>query len=129
AGPAASGTAASGTGAAGPDAPPTASPAASPAPTAPAQGAASRFAALAGFCEGVAAPDRRERASRRERARALLHDAGFAALIIEAGTSLYYFTGVRWRPSERPLLCVLPARGEPVWIAPAFEEGTLRQRE
>jgi Xaa-Pro dipeptidase len=110
---------------AGASAPPM--PSAPPPPTPPAQGAASRFASLAGFCEGVVAPDDRERAGRRERGRALMRDAGFSALILEAGTSLYYFTGLRWRPSERPLLCVLPARGEPVWIGPAFEEGTLRQ--
>jgi Xaa-Pro dipeptidase len=104
--------------------------ASAPPPAAPpAQDAATRFAALAGFCEGVATPDEREHARRCERGRALMHDAGFSALILEAGTSLYYFTGLRWRPSERPLLCVLPVRGEPVWIGPAFEEGTLRQSE
>lgn len=98
---------------------------ASPAATS----AAARFAALKGFCDGVPPPDERERDNRRERGRAMLRDAGMAALILEAGTSLFYFTGMRWWPSERPLLYVLPARGEPVWIGPAFEEGTLRQSE
>lgn len=91
--------------------------------------AGARFAALTGFCDGLTPPDERERGSRRERGRALLRDAGMTALILEAGTSLFYFTGMRWWPSERPLLYVLPARGEPVWIGPAFEEGTLRQSE
>jgi Xaa-Pro dipeptidase len=102
-----------------------AAPGASPAATA--QPTPARFASLAGFCAAVNAPDEIERAGRRELGRRLAHDAGFAAVILEAGTSLYYFTGLRWRPSERPLLWVLPARGEPVWIGPAFEEGTLRQ--
>lgn len=110
-----------------PGAPPAGASAPPDAPAAPAQGAASRFTSLAGFCEGVTPPDDRERAARRERGRALARDAGFSALILEAGTSLFYFTGLRWRPSERPLLYVLPVRGEPVWIGPAFEEGTLRQ--
>lgn len=92
-------------------------------------GAGARFSALAGFCDGVTPADERERSARRERGRAMMREAGISALILEAGTSLFYFTGMRWWPSERPLLYVLPVRGEPLWIGPAFEEGTLRQSE
>lgn len=88
---------------------------------------AERFAALAGFCEGVDAPPAAEYAQRQERARALLSDAGYDALILEAGSNMRYFTGTRWWQSERPLLFLLPLRGAPVWIAPAFEAGSLRQ--
>ena len=51
----------------------------------------------------------------------------FAALYITPGTSLYYFTGIRWALSERLLALVIPRRGEPVMICPAFEEGRLRE--
>lgn len=51
----------------------------------------------------------------------------FAALYITPGASLYYFTGIRWALSERLLALVIPRRGEPVMICPAFEEGRLRE--
>ena len=39
-----------------------------------------------------------------------------------AGSSLFYFTGVRWGLSERPFIVVIPSNGELSWICPAFEE-------
>lgn len=90
--------------------------------------AAAQFGALAGFCDGVAAIGGAELASRREQARAQLKAFGLHALVVEAGESLVYFTGVRWGRSERPLLWVLPAVGEPTFIGPSFEEPTLREQ-
>src|ERR1700759_1622810 len=52
----------------------------------------------------------------------------FAALVIGPGSSLYYFTGIRWGLSERLLALVLPAAGQPVLISPAFEEGRMREQ-
>ncbi len=68
-----------------------------------------------------------EREQRVERARVLMREARLDALLIEPGTTLSYFTGVNWGLSERPFLEVLPLRGEPVWICPAFEEGRARE--
>ncbi len=87
-----------------------------------------RFAALEGFCAGAVPIAADEREARRERARKLLRDGGFDALVAEAGPALDYFAGDSWSRSERPLLFVLPVRGQPVFIGPAFEEGTLRER-
>lgn len=100
-----------------------------PAPTPAAPAApAGRFAALNGLCAGVPPIDDAERAARRERARALMQEHGLAAMLLEAGDSLLYFTGIRWGRSERPLLYLLPLRGAPALIAPAFEDNTLRER-
>ena len=52
----------------------------------------------------------------------------FDALYITPGTSLEYFTRIRWWPSERLLALALPREGEPVVICPAFEEARLRQQ-
>jgi Xaa-Pro dipeptidase len=52
----------------------------------------------------------------------------FDALYITPGTSLTYFTGIRWWPSERVLALLLPRRGDPVLIGPGFEEGRLREQ-
>src|SRR6266850_6119456 len=52
----------------------------------------------------------------------------FDALLVAPGTSLYYFTGVRWWPSERLLAFILPRTGDPIFVCPAFEEGRLREQ-
>lgn len=104
-------------------APATAPPTASPAPTlAPPQ-----FADLLGFCDGVPPIAPAEHAERRDRARILLKASGMAALLVEAGETLLYFTGVRWGRSERPLLWLLPVDGEPAFVGPSFEQSTLRE--
>ena len=68
-----------------------------------------------------------ERLQRQERARRLMREQRFEAIFLESGTSLYYYTGVRWGLSERPFGLILPASGEPIWIAPAFEEQRARE--
>ncbi len=52
----------------------------------------------------------------------------FDALFFAPGTSLYYFTGIRWGLSERLVGLVLPRTGKPVLVCPGFEEGRLREQ-
>jgi Xaa-Pro dipeptidase len=52
----------------------------------------------------------------------------FEALFVAPGTSLYYFTGIHWWPSERLLALLLPRAGDPIFVCPAFEEGRLREQ-
>ncbi len=52
----------------------------------------------------------------------------FEALFVAPGSSLYYFTGVRWWPSERLLAFLLPRTGDPIFVCAAFEEGRLREQ-
>src|SRR2546422_2591588 len=52
----------------------------------------------------------------------------FDALFFAPGTSLYYFTGIRWGVSERLLGLIRPRTGAPVLVVPAFEEGRLREK-
>jgi len=65
--------------------------------------------------------------SRIDKAQALMTAQGLAALYLHAGTSLYYFTGTRWRGSERMVGAVLFPDGPPLYIAPEFEKGTIEQ--
>lgn len=67
-----------------------------------------------------------ERRERIAQAQWLMASQGLDAILLPAGTSLRYFTGVRWGLSERLLAAVLPREGEPVYLAPAFEEPKLR---
>jgi Xaa-Pro dipeptidase len=52
----------------------------------------------------------------------------FEALFVAPGSSLYYFTGIHWWPSERLLALLLPRTGDPLFVCPAFEEGRLREQ-
>ncbi|SFE35036.1 aminopeptidase P family N-terminal domain-containing protein, partial [Phytopseudomonas straminea] len=60
------------------------------------------------------------------RAQALMREQSIEALFVAAGSNLQYFTGVKWNPSERMVGAILPASGEVEYLAPAFEEGTVR---
>jgi Xaa-Pro dipeptidase len=60
-------------------------------------------------------------------AQAALRDLGLGALYAHAGTNMRYFSGTVWHPSERLVGLIIPAEGEPQYVAPAFEEGTLRE--
>jgi len=68
-----------------------------------------------------------ERARRQERARQLMVDGGIGAVLMEPGTNLTYYTNVRWGTSERPFVALLPARGEPAFVCPGFEEQRARE--
>jgi Xaa-Pro dipeptidase len=50
------------------------------------------------------------------------------ALFVAPGTSLFYFTGVNWWPSERLLGLLIPQKGEPLVVCPAFEEARFREQ-
>lgn len=63
--------------------------------------------------------------ARIERARALMRAQGVDALLVGAGASLRYFTGVPWGASERLVAMLLTGDGDPLLVCPAFEEGSL----
>ena len=68
-----------------------------------------------------------ERAARVARAQALMKANGIGAVLVEPGSSLIYFTGVRWGRSERLTAVVLPVEGEPMVVTPFFEEPSVRE--
>ena len=63
---------------------------------------------------------------RLEALQAKIKESGAAAAYLHAGTNLYYFTGLRWSPSERMVAAIVPAEGEICYVAPKFELDTLR---
>lgn len=62
-----------------------------------------------------------ERKARIEKARGLMGTNNMSAIVLAGGTSLDYFTGLRWGNSERLLALVLPVRGTPFVVCPMFE--------
>jgi Xaa-Pro dipeptidase len=69
-----------------------------------------------------------ERAGRQEKARVLMRENNLSAILLTPGTSLAYFTGIRWEGGERLFAMVLPAKGEAFYVSPAFEEGRAREQ-
>jgi Xaa-Pro dipeptidase len=71
---------------------------------------------------------REERGQRQERARKLMTENALDAILLMEGTSLKYFTGIRWWGGERLFALVLPAKGSAFYVCPAFEEGRAREQ-
>jgi Xaa-Pro dipeptidase len=71
---------------------------------------------------------RDERHERQQRARQLMIENSLDAIVLMEGTSLRYFTGIRWWGGERTFALVLPAKGAAFYVCPAFEEGRAREQ-
>ena len=79
---------------------------------------------MTGAAKPISADERRARIAK---VQALMEQGKVSALLIEPGSSLDYFTGIRWRRSERITLAIIPARGEVIVVTPAFEEPSVRE--
>jgi Xaa-Pro dipeptidase len=69
-----------------------------------------------------------ERQARQEKGRALMEANDLGGILLMEGTSLNYFTGIRWWGGERMFAMVLPAKGTAFYVCPAFEEGRAREQ-
>jgi Xaa-Pro dipeptidase len=68
-----------------------------------------------------------ERRARIAKVQALMAQQKIAALLLEPGSSLDYFTGIQWHRSERTTAAIVPASGEILVVTPAFEEPSVRE--
>ncbi|MCC7178440.1 MAG: aminopeptidase P family protein [Acidobacteria bacterium] len=99
--------------------------------SAAAQPAASETPSIAALTsmQGQAVPiSADERRGRVEKARRLMAEHRIDALMLTGGTSLVYFSGIRWGLSERLFSLVIPRTGEPFVVCPAFEEDRAREQ-
>jgi Xaa-Pro dipeptidase len=89
-----------------------------------ARDSAAPLKSLTGDAQPIAVEERRARIGK---AQSLMAQRKVAALLIEPGSSLEYFTGIRWHRSERTTLGVILASGEVLVVTPAFEEPSVRE--
>ncbi len=68
-----------------------------------------------------------ERQARIAKAQKLMAENNIHALLLDSGTSLAYFTGIHWWPSERTMVAIIPAKGEVKYVSPAFEADRFRE--
>jgi Xaa-Pro aminopeptidase len=80
--------------------------------------------ALPGVATPITDDERRERIAKAQR---LMAENYVSAMFLEGGTSMAYFTGVRWGNSERTFGVVIPVKGELAWVTPGFEEARARE--
>ena len=68
-----------------------------------------------------------EHAARITKLQSLMRQRKAAALLVESGSTLEYFTGIRWRRSERTTAALIPAEGGAVVVTPFFEAPSIRE--
>ena len=68
-----------------------------------------------------------ERLGRLSKVQRLMQQHRVGALLVEAGPTLDYFTGIQWWRSERTTAAVIPAEGGVVIVTPFFEEPSVRE--
>ena len=90
---------------------------------------ASALATLTDMTKDTHPVDKAEYTSRIDQAQHYMREHQIAAIYLNAGTNLSYFTGMDWYPSERLVGAILPASGEVVYIAPLFEIDSLSERQ
>lgn len=68
-----------------------------------------------------------ERKARIEKAQRLMSENKIDAIYLDGGTSMEYFTGIRWGNSERMMSAIIPAKGDVKYVSPHFEEARVRE--
>lgn len=87
------------------------------------------LAALNNMTTEAVAISRDEYQTRMHKAQLYMQQHGIEALYLNAGTNLRYFTALEWGTSERLMGAILPANGDLIYLAPAFEIDTIRERQ
>jgi len=96
-------------------------------PSVPLAAADATASGLSSVTRNVQPIDSAEHGARLAKVQGLMQQHGSGALLIESGSTLEYFTGVRWWRSERTTAALVPAEGPVVVVTPAFEEPSVRE--
>ncbi|MBZ9611918.1 M24 family metallopeptidase [Rheinheimera maricola] len=87
--------------------------------------AADALARLSDMTAGVVPITADEFSQRQANACQLMQQQQVDAMLLTAGTNLYYFTGLHWYASERLVAALLLADGSLHYVIPEFERGTI----
>ena len=82
---------------------------------------------LTSIIEDVEPISVKERLQRVVRAQALMAENDIDAVLIEPGSAMLYFSGIRWWRSERLTALVIPREGDIAVVTPYFEEPSVRE--
>ena len=84
-------------------------------------------AKLVSLTDGVVPISVDERITRIEKAQRLMIENDIDAILIEPGSAMLYFSGIRWWRSERLTALVIPRDGDIGVVTPFFEEPSVRE--
>lgn len=79
---------------------------------------------ITGAAKAITPAERRGRVAKLQ---SLLRERKAGALLVESGSTLEYYTGIRWHRSERITAAIIPAHGEVLIVTPVFEEPSVRE--
>ena len=82
---------------------------------------------LKNLTDNVIPVSAQERKTRIAKAQQLMQQHKIAAMILEPGAAMDYFTGIQWWRSERLTAVVIPRQGEIAVVCPFFEEPSIRE--
>ena len=82
---------------------------------------------LSSLTRNVQAIDTQEYDTRLAKVQGLMQQRRIGALLVESGSTLEYFTGIRWWRSERTTAALIPSEGRVIVVTPAFEEPSVRE--
>lgn len=82
---------------------------------------------LSDITVSVSGISKTERVSRISKAQQLMTKNNIAAMVLEPGAAMDYFTGIKWWRSERLTAVVIPREGEVAVVCPFFEEPSIRE--
>jgi len=89
--------------------------------------ASSPLDSLKSITEDIVPISLEERKARIEKAQRLMVENKINAIYLDGGTTMEYFTGIRWGNSERMMAAIIPANGEIKYVGPHFEEERIRE--
>jgi Xaa-Pro dipeptidase len=88
------------------------------------QASTSRLASITAAAQPISA---QEHEARLAKVQSLMQQRKTGALLVEAGSTMEYFTGVQWWRSERTTAAVIPASGRVVIVTPFFESPSVQE--
>jgi Xaa-Pro dipeptidase len=72
--------------------------------------------------DGIQPITHAERRARIDKAQRLMQENKIDAVILEGGSSMFYFSGTRWNAGDRTFVLVIPAKGQLGWVVDRADE-------
>ena len=87
-----------------------------------AQDAPDAIKKLRPMLDGVQPISHAERRARIAKAQRLMQENKIDAIVLEGGSSMFYFSGARWNAGGRTFVLVIPAKGQLGWVVDHADE-------
>ncbi|UAA39990.1 aminopeptidase P family protein [Paraneptunicella aestuarii] len=87
----------------------------------------SSLSSLESITTGIEPISSDERVRRIKKAQEIMKSLNIAALVLEPGAAMDYFSGIQWWRSERLTALIIPQQSEVAVVCPFFEEPSIRE--